>query len=149
MAKTKSDIDMEKVEQLVDKYDSLKKDHKLDLSADEDLSIAIMNLISIEEHLFFSGAKTKDSKYYIVLKEIREMRKDLLKRIITDYEGEVWCISKHLLGASYRLMEYGTKYLGRGENEVAQEMFEKAYNLYSLFWGLVMGLIKPKDIKEE
>ena len=127
MAKTKSDIDMEKVEQLVDKYDSLKKDHKLDLSADEDLSIAIMNLISIEEHLFFSGAKTKDSKYYIVLKEIREMRKDLLKRIITDYEGEVWCISKHLLGASYRLMEYGTKYLGRGENEVAQEMFEKAY----------------------
>lgn len=149
MAKTKSDIDMEKVEQLVDKYDSLKKDHKLDLSADEDLSIAIMNLISIEEHLFFSGAKTKDSKYYIVLKEIREMRKDLLKRIIKDYEGEVWCISKHLLGASYRLMEYGTKYLGRGENEVAQEMFEKAYNLYSLFWGLVMGLIKPKDIKEE
>ena len=149
MAKTKSDIDMEKVEQLVDKYDSLKKDHKLDLSADEDLSIAIMNLISIEEHLFFSGAKTKDSKYYIVLKEIREMRKDLLKRIITDYEGEVWCISKHLLGASYRLMEYGTKYLSRGENEVAQEMFEKAYNLYSLFWGLVMGLIKPKDIKEE
>lgn len=149
MAKTKSDIDMEKVEQLVDKYDSLKKDHKLDLSADEDLSIAIMNLISIEEHLFFSGAKTKDSKYYTVLKEIREMRKDLLKRIIKDYEGEVWCISKHLLGASYRLMEYGTKYLGRGENEVAQEMFEKAYNLYSLFWGLVMGLIKPKDIKEE
>ena len=149
MAKTKSNIDMEKVEQLVDKYDSLKKDHKLDLSADEDLSIAIMNLISIEEHLFFSGAKTKDSKYYTVLKEIREMRKDLLKRIITDYEGEVWCISKHLLGASYRLMEYGTKYLSRGENEVAQEMFEKAYNLYSLFWGLVMGLIKPKDIKEE
>ena len=149
MAKTKSDIDMEKVEQLVDKYDSLKKDHKLDLSADEDLSIAIMNLISIEEHLFFSGAKTKDSKYYTVLKAIREMRKDLLKRIIKDYEGEVWCISKHLLGASYRLMEYGTKYLGRGENEVAQEMFEKAYNLYSLFWGLVMGLIKPKDIKEE
>ncbi len=149
MAKTKSDIDMEKVEQLVDKYDSLKKDHKLDLSADEDLSIAIMNLISIEEHLFFSGAKTKDSKYYIVLKEIREMRKDLLKRIIKDYEGEVWCISKHLLGASYRLMEYGTKYLGRGENDVAKEMFEKAYNLYSLFWGLVMGLIKPKDIKEE
>jgi hypothetical protein len=149
MAKTKSDIDMDKVEKLVDKYDALKKDHKLDLSADEDLSIAIMNLISIEEHLFFSGAKTKDSKYYIILKEIREMRKELLKRIIQDYEGEVWCISKHLLGASYRLMEYGTKHLGRGDTAVATEMFEKAFNLYSLFWGLVMGLIKPKDIKSE
>lgn len=147
MPKTK-DIDMEKVETLVNKYDMLKKDNKLDLSADEDLSIAIMNLISIEEHLFFSGAKTKKSGYYLILKEIREMRKDLLKRIIQDYEGEVWCISKHLLGASYRLMEYGTKYLGRGEETLAEEMFEKAYNLYSLFWGLVMGIVPAEEIKE-
>jgi hypothetical protein len=142
----KKDIDIKEVEKLVDKYDSLKKDHKLDLSADQDLSIAIMNLISIEEHLFFSGAKTEDSKYYTVLREIREMRKQLLKRIIVDYEGEVWCIGKHLLGASYRLMEYGTKYLGRGDDELAQEMFEKAYNLYSLFWGLVMGIVGPKEV---
>lgn len=145
---TKKGIDMKEVEKLVDKYDSLKKHHKLDLSADEDLSIAIMNLISIEEHLFFSGAKTGKSEYYTVLREIRGMRKDLLKKIIKDYEGEVWCIGKHLLAASYRLMEYGTKYLGRGDDKLASEMFQKAYNLYSLFWGLVMGTIKPEDVKE-
>jgi len=145
---TKKDIDMKEVERLVDKYDSLKKDHKLDLSADEDLSIAVMNLISIEEHLFFSGAKTGKSEYYTVLREVREMRKSLLKRIIKDYEGEVWCIGKHLLAASYRLMEYGTKYLGKGDDKLASEMFQKAYNLYSLFWGLVMGIVKTDDIKE-
>lgn len=144
----KKDIDMKKVEALVEKYDAVKKDHKLDLSADEDLSIAIMNLISIEEHLFFSGAKTGNSKYYTILREIREMRKELLKRIVTDYEGEVWCISKHLLGASYRLMEYGTKYLGRGDDKTAEEMFQKAFNLYSLFWGLVMGIVTPDEAKE-
>lgn len=144
----KKEIDMHEVERLVDKYDSLKKDHKLDLSADEDLSIAIMNLISIEEHLFFSGAKTDKTEYYTILREIREMRKDLLKRIIKEYEGEVWCIGKHLLASSYRLMEYGTKYLGRGDDKLAADMFQKAYNLYSLFWGLVMGIIKPEDIKE-
>jgi len=152
MAKDKTaekDIDIKEVEVLVEKYDSLKKEHKLDLSADEDLSIAIMNLISIEEHLFFSGAKTGDLKYYELLKEIREMRKTLLKRIIKDYEGEVWCIGKHLLAASYRLMEYGTKHLGRGDGKLASEMFEKAYNLYSFFWALVMGIIKPKDIKNK
>ncbi len=147
--KKRKDIDMKEVEKLVDKYDSLKKHNKLDLSADGDLSIAIMNLVSIEEHLFFSGAKTKDSKYYVVLREIREMRKELLKRIIVDYEGEVWCIGKHLLGASYRLMEYGTKYLGQGDDELAEEMFEKAYNLYSLFWGLVMGIVGPQEVKSE
>lgn len=140
---------MEEVDRLVEKYDSLKKDNKLDLSADEDLSIAIMNLISIEEHLFFSGAKTGNSAYYDLLAEIRDMRKDLLKEIIKEYDGEVWCISKHLLASSYRLMEYGTKHLGRGNVELAKDVFEKAYGLYSLFWGLNMGLIKSEDIEDE
>lgn len=129
------------VNKLVERYDALKKDEKLDLSADQDLSIAIMNLISIEEHLFFSGGKTGNSKYYVLLDEIRDMRKSLLKKIIKKYDGEVWCISKHLLASSYRLMEYGTKCLGRGKKEEAEEVFEKAYNLYSLFWALNMGVI--------
>ncbi len=151
MDKKKKQIDMDEVNELVEKYDSLKKDHKLDLSADEDLSIAIMNLISIEEHLFFSGAKTENPAYYELLAEIREMRKSLLKMIIKEYEGEVWCISKHLLAASYRIMEYGTKHLGRGDTEKAEEMFEKAYGLYSLFWALNTGLINPEEVhvKEE
>ncbi|MGI6484708.1 MAG: hypothetical protein ACOX0R_03820 [Candidatus Dojkabacteria bacterium] len=131
----------EDINKLVQKYDALKKDEKLDLSADQDLSIAIMNLISIEEHLFFSGGKTGNSKYYELLDEVREMRKGLLKKIIKEYDGEVWCISKHLLAASYRLMEYGTKCLGRGKKKEAEEVFEKAYNLYSLFWALNMGVI--------
>ena len=131
----------EDINKLVQKYDALKKDEKLDLSADQDLSIAIMNLISIEEHLFFSGGKTGNSKYYELLNEVREMRKGLLKKIIKEYDGEVWCISKHLLAASYRLMEYGTKCLGRGKRKEAEEVFEKAYNLYSLFWALNINVI--------
>lgn len=79
------------------------------MSANEDLSIAIMNLISIEEHLFFTAEKTNKPQYLTLLNEVRSMRGDLLKRIIKDYEGEVWCISKHLLAASMRLMEVGTK----------------------------------------
>jgi hypothetical protein len=146
---TKKEVDMQEVQELVDKYDSLKKDNKLDLSADEDLSIAIMNLVSIEEHLFFSGAKTGKTEYYDVLDQVRDMRKELLKRVIKEYEGEVWCISKHLLGASYRLMEYGTKHLGRGDRKLAEDMFEKAYGLYSLFWALNMGLISPDEIEKK
>jgi hypothetical protein len=140
MSKDKK-VTEEDINKLVQKYDALKKDEKLDLSADQDLSIAIMNLISIEEHLFFSGGKTGNSKYYELLDEVREMRKGLLKKIIKEYDGEVWCISKHLLAASYRLMEYGTKCLGRGKKKEAEEVFEKAYNLYSLFWALNMGVI--------
>ena len=135
-------------QELVEKYDQIKKQNPLDLSADQDLTIAIMNLVSIEEHFFFTGAKTGKTDYYDLILEVREMRKDLLGRIIKEYEGEVWCISKHLLAASYRLMEVGTKELGRGGKEQAYDLFDKAYNLYSLFWGLNMKLIATGDVKK-
>ena len=136
------------LDEMIKKVDDLKKENKLDLSSDQDLSIAIMNLVSIEEHFFFTGAKTGKPEYYDLLNEVREMRKGLLKKIIKDYEGEVWCISKHLLAASYRLMEVGTKAQGKGNKEEAKEMFQKAYDLYSLFWGLNMKLIGTDDIKK-
>ena len=138
----------DEVSQLLEKVKKMEKGEKLDLSSDEDLSIGIMNLISIEEHLFFSGAKTGKSGYYDLLNEVRSMRKDLLKRIIKDYEGEVWCISKHLLAASMRLMEVGTKALSKGDKQDASQFFDKAYKLYSLFWGLNLGVIKSDSIKQ-
>jgi hypothetical protein len=138
----------EDIKKFMDKVKGMEKNEKLDLSSDEDLSIAIMNLISIEEHLFFSGGKTGKPEYYTLLKEIRDMRKDLLKKIIKEYEGEVWCISKHLLASSMRLMEVGTKFLGKGEEKEAEEMFSKSYKLYSLFWGLNLGLVDIKDVKK-
>lgn len=135
------------VNDLIEKADRMKKQEKMDLSSDEDLSIAIMNLVSIEEHFFFTGAKTGKTEYYDLLKDVREIRKVLLKKIIKEYEGEVWCISKHLLAASMRLMEVGTKQLGMGKKDEAAELFQKAYDLYSLFWGLNMKLIKTDDVK--
>ncbi|MDO8443077.1 MAG: hypothetical protein Q7S81_02370 [bacterium] len=140
--------DIKKLNDFIAKVDNMKKQEKMDLSADEDLSIAIMNLISIEEHFFFTGAKLNKPEYFDLIKEVREMRKGLLKKIIKEYEGEVWCISKHLLAASMRLMEVGTKQLGSGKEKEAYELFEKAYNLYSLFWGLNMKLIATGDVKK-
>lgn len=133
---------------LLDKVEEVTKQKELDLSSGEDLSIGIMNLISIEEHLFFTSQKTKDKKYLDILDEVRLMRTDLLKEIIKDYEGEVWCISKHLLSASMRLMEVGTKELKKKDKEKAWAMFEKSYKLYSLFWGLNLGLVGGKDVKQ-
>jgi hypothetical protein len=134
--------------EFIQKVDEMKKQEKMDLSSDQDLSIAIMNLVSIEEHFFFTGAKTGKAEYYDLLNEARSMRKELLKKLIKEYEGEVWCISKHLLAASMRLMEVGTKQLGTGKKEEAYDLFGKAYNLYSLFWGLNMKLIDTKNIKK-
>ncbi len=137
-----------KIDPLLRKVEKFNKEHELDLSSDEDLSIAIMNLISIEEHLFFTGEKTKKDEYFNLLVEVREMRKELLKKIIKDYEGEVWCISKHLLAASMRLMEVGTKELNKGNKKEAKNLFSKSYNLYSLFWGINLNIIDVGEVEK-
>lgn len=139
------------MQEMIEKVDAAKKANPLDLSSDQDLSIALMNLISLEEHFFFSGAKTKKPGFYDLLNTVRSMRKELMERIVDKSSvegGEVWCISKHLLAASMRLMEVGTKALGAGKKDDANAMFEKAYDLYSLFWGLNMHLIDLDGVHE-
>jgi len=141
----KNELDIKK---LLEKVKSAEKGEKLDLSSGEDLSVGVMNLIATEEHLFFSYGKTKDGKYLALLNEIREIRKKLLKRLIKDYEGEEWCIQKHLLAGCMRLMEVGTKSLTSGSKKEAEEFFQMAYKLYEMFWGLNLKLIKSEELEK-
>lgn len=139
------------MEEMIKKLDAAKKTNPLDLSSDQDLSIALMNLVSLEEHFFFSGAKTQKPGFYDLINVARNMRKELMERIVKKSNaenGEVWCISKHLLAASMRLYEVGTKALGAGNKKDAYAMFNKAYDLYSLFWGLNMDLIDLNGVHE-
>lgn len=141
-------MNQKNIKKFVEKIEKLKKEHKLDLSSDEDLSIAVMNLVSLEEHFFFTGAKTGKEKYYDLLGKVREIRKELLKKIVRDAEGEVWCISKHLLAASMRLIEVGTKELTKGNKKEAKNLFSKAYDLYSLFWGINLQVVDIGQVKK-
>jgi hypothetical protein len=140
-------IKTQDLSQFMDKIKAAEKGHQLDLSSGEDLSIAVMNLISLEEHMFFNGNKTGKTKYFDLLNQIREMRKDLMKQLVKDPEGEVWCTSKHLLAASMRLFEVGTKAQTKGDTKSAHELFKKSYDLYNLFWGLNLDMIKPGKLQ--
>jgi hypothetical protein len=141
-------LDEKKLADIVSKYDSLKKQEKMDLSSDQDLSIAVMNLVSIEEHLFFTGSKLEKEGYYDLIQEVRSMRTELMKKLVKEPEGEVWCMSKHLLAASYRLFEVGTKQQSLGRKEESYDFFRKAFNLYSMFWGLNMKILIPGEVKK-
>jgi len=136
-------------EKLLEKVNQAKKDNKLDVNEEEDLSVGIMNLIGIEEHLFFTAEKTGKPEYFHLLNEVRKMRVDLLKKIVKDSEGEIWCSSKHLLAASMRMMEVGTKHLKNGEEKEAREYFARAYNLYNMFWALNLKMISPKMLQDK
>ena len=136
------------LDELIRKVDDAKKQNKLDLSSDQDLVLAIMNLVSIEEHFIFTADKTEKPEYFDLMQEVRAVRTGLMKKIIKESEGEIWCISKHLLAASMRLMEVGTKQHKLGRTEEAKELFQKSYDLYNLFWGIQLKAVNIGDIKK-
>ena len=133
---------------LLRKAEEIKKSGGADLSTEEDLSIAIMNLIALEEHFFFTGSKTEKPEYFDMLREIRDMRKKLLARMIDKNEGETWCVSKHLLATTMRLIEVGTKLHSDGKQAEGREMFARAYKTYSMFWAIRLKLIDLSGLKE-
>lgn len=136
------------LDEFLKKIESFKENAGVDLSTAEDLSVAVMNLVSLEEHLFFTAVKTKKEEYFDTIQEIRTLRKEFLAQLMPENEGETWCIAKHLLSATMRLIEVGNKLQSEGEKQRAVRTFEGAYKIYSLFWALKLKLIKGRNIKE-
>lgn len=135
-----------KLEAFLSRVDKIKASGGVDLSAAEDLSIAVMNLISLEEHFFFTGAKTKDGSYYDLSGEIRSMRTRLMEGLVKKHEGETWCATKHLLSGTMRLIETGNRYIASGDKKKAGEYFSDAYRLYTIFWSLKTKLVSTKAL---
>jgi len=126
-----------KTKNFVTTISEIKEKNELDLSAGEDLSIALMNIVSLEEHSFFSYIKTKDDKFLEILEICRELRKRLLAKIVKkDDDSERWCMSKHLLASSMRMYEVGNRYLHEKKMDEAKQSYEDAAELYALFWKL-------------
>jgi hypothetical protein len=140
--------DNKKYEEIIKKMEALKASGGLDLSTEEDLAMAIMNLISLEEHFYFTGAKTDKPEYFDMLIEVRSMRTKLLARMIDKKEGEVWCISKHLLATSMRLMEVGTKLQKEDKKDEAKEFFADSYKMFTLFFALRLKIVSIPEVKK-
>src|SRR3989338_3493899 len=138
----------QKIKEWLEKINEVKKGN-VDLSRDEDLSIALMNLISIEEHFFFTAVKTENQSYMDMLHSVRKLRAELMKKIVKEPKGEEWCISKHLLAASMRLMEVGTKELSKGNKEEANNFFKQSFNLYSMFFAINLGMVKKEELNQK
>ncbi len=142
-----------KVENFVKKIEEVKSKSGLDISAWEDLSIGLMNIVSLEEHAFFSYVKTSDDKFLEILNTVRELRKKLLALIVKkDDDSEKWCMSKHLLASSMRLFEVGNRLLHEGKEKEAKEMYHDSAELYGLFWSInanSKGKIKIENSKEK
>ena len=105
-----------------------------DIAKDHELSIAVMNLVAIEEHLGFTISKTNKSNYIEIYNFVRSLRSKYLRKLVKNSDGECWCISKHLLATTMRLLETGVKYGAENKEKEAMELFNDAVDTYKLFW---------------
>ena len=139
-----------KFSDILKKVEETRKNGVVDLTVSEDLSIAVMNLLSLEEHLFFTGVKTGKEEYFDMINETRNTRIELMKELMgkEKLEGETWCASKHLLSATMRLIETGNKLRNNGKFEEARKMHDKAGEIYSAFWALRFKLVNVEDVKK-
>ena len=137
-----------KIDNFLRNIGELKNSNKLDLSIGEDLSIALMNLVSLEEHSFFSYIKTKDEKFLNFLQVTKDLRKKLLLLLVKQDDSEAWCMSKHILASSMRLYEVGNRLLSEGKKEEAISMYNDSAELYGLFWRLNNKSGKAEKVRE-
>ena len=122
------------LQQQIEKADNAKKTNVLDLSSDQDLTIGLMNLLFIEDYI--SNPESNLSQM------ITSVREKLMNRIVKKSDKNRQMLEKLLL-ESMQLIDAGDKQSGVS----AYQKYDDAYEKYSLFWGINMGLIDKKDIK--
>ena len=106
------------------------KEDRGDVSKAQDLAMAAANLISLEEHLAFTAAKTGENGFYELSRDARTLRIRCMKELIGEPRGELWCSTKHTLSAMMRLLEVASK-----ENGEKCAFYRKAaFDLYKMFW---------------
>jgi hypothetical protein len=110
---------------------------KIALSVDLELFWAVSNLLQAEEHIIQTlpeSPREALASLCELLGEVRKVRVGLMKKLgFTNPSGEVWCLTKHLISAAYRLTEASEKVaLHYGDHEGARDFAEKATRLKEL-----------------
>ena len=100
-----------------------------DVTISTDAAMATAHLIALEEHLAASVAMLDDAVLLAEILNTRVLRKTMLEAIVgSQPPGELWCASKHVLGAWMRIKEVGDK-LASGEDAQTQEAAAAMYRM--------------------
>lgn len=124
----------------VEQVDMSKKVNALDLSSDQDLTIALMNLLAIED-------MTSNGQMFEMVRQIRKklMQPIVDKAVVT---GDVWQVLEKMLTGVAAQIKIGDNAQKNGDNASAYLAYDRAYEQYALFWGLVLfGTDAVSDMK--
>lgn len=108
--------------------DEQRKANPLDLSSDQDLTIALMNLIAIED-------ATPDSQ---IGEMVRNIRKKLMARMVADENTQAQ--AHEYLSQAAREMNKAIQFQKTGNKKTAYEKYDATYEAYVLFLATVYGI---------
>ena len=106
---------------MVEDTDASKKVNPLDLSSDQDLTIALMNLVAIEE-IAPNGQ---------IRQMVGEMRERLMARMTQD--AEIMVRGYELLAQAVRAMDDAERAQQDGDNVTAYKLYDASYEAYVLY----------------
>ena len=106
---------------MVEYTDASKKVNSLDLSSDQDLTIALMNLVAIEE-IAPNGQ---------IGQMVGEMRERLMARMTQD--AEIMVRGYELLAQAVRAMDDAERAQQDGDNVTAYKLYDASYEAYVLY----------------
>ena len=106
---------------MVEYTDASKKVTPLDLSSDQDLTIALMNLVAIEE-IAPNGQ---------IGQMVGEMRERLMARMTQD--AEIMVRGYELLAQAVRAMDDAARAQQDGDNVMAYKLYDASYEAYVLY----------------
>ena len=132
-------INKKSLKSRVEAADLDKKVNPLDLSADQDLSIALMNLLILERQSSAFGCPALYDSVYA-------MRRNLMTSILKD--KAINDVAARLLLVAMLDMDAGVRLLQDGDNAGAYKLFDSSYESYSMFWGINMGMVDKKVAEE-
>ena len=115
------------VKNLVEVADAKRKVNPLDLSSDQDLTIALINLVAIED-MAPSGE---------VAQMVRGIREKLMSRMVSDDDRRS-CAREFLSNAALKMKE-GDDAQKSGDDKLAREMYDAAYDAYVMYLATITG----------
>ena len=113
---------------LVEVADAKRKVNPLDLSSDQDLTIALINLVAIED-MAPSGE---------VAQMVRGIREKLMSRMVSDDDSRS-CAREFLSNAALKMKE-GDDAQKSGDDKLAREMYDAAYDVYVMYLETIYGM---------
>ena len=118
-----------------------------DVGMFEDFLFMLQHLVAAENHAIGSYQSTGDKTFLEINTKICRIRSKWMYKFIPENKSQIYCLTKHLAGASQGIKEVSNRFVEANENQLAEECFKDAQDIEAIII-LLNEQEKTKEFKE-